>query len=303
MDRKELGITESGNGLEPNRIEQSSLEWKLSFLHQDRYIRMCGGRDGQRVGTAAFFVTNESPSLNPIPLDQRPDGYIVGTGNGNIWSMLEEFPAGIPPKGVIAIDYDPSVILSGIVLVELAKRRLSLEELIACIYGDAAFPEWTVSKTVHLAEDMARRESQEFKRVLLASIDDETFIRDINIARRLHEGLLHEDLQRRKTISSIFDRQWNSIIDLAMQGNIFFIYGDIGNDIVLNGINEQVPDLKYSKNIFYISNIVDTRYRTELATLQRLNPEGKSWYVYTTHYPDDYMLQYSHALPKRVTTI
>lgn len=68
----------------------------------------------ESVGIAADTGTNEKG--NPILFEkvrrnnQAPNGYLIGIGAANVFSMLEAFPEGITPKAIILFDIDPAVV-------------------------------------------------------------------------------------------------------------------------------------------------------------------------------------------------
>ncbi|MBI4039555.1 hypothetical protein HY388_01895 [Candidatus Daviesbacteria bacterium] len=75
---------------------------------------------------AKDYATNEtgSPSLFEKIQSQKeaPDGYLVGIGAGNVFSMLEAFPEGQLPKAILLFDINYEAVASGQALIEKLKR-------------------------------------------------------------------------------------------------------------------------------------------------------------------------------------
>lgn len=71
----------------------------------------------ESVGVAALGGTNEKG--DPFLFEkvrkhpQAPNGYLIGIGAANIFSMLETFPAGHIPKAILLFDVDPQVVTAG----------------------------------------------------------------------------------------------------------------------------------------------------------------------------------------------
>lgn len=79
----------------------------------------------QKVGEPAYATTNESgnPALfeKVKNLPNAPNGYLIGIGAANVFSMLESFPEGVTPKAIILFDIDPTVIAYGQRLIQAFK--------------------------------------------------------------------------------------------------------------------------------------------------------------------------------------
>ncbi|MEK7092544.1 MAG: hypothetical protein AAB907_02885, partial [Patescibacteria group bacterium] len=66
-------------------------------------------------GQAAILGTNETAStefFESVRL-KDPDGYIIGVGVGNALSLLQSFPEGVVPRGMVLVDIDPKVVAVG----------------------------------------------------------------------------------------------------------------------------------------------------------------------------------------------
>lgn len=79
------------------------------------------------VGVAAIERTNErgDPYLfESIKKGEKaPNGYLVGIGAGNVFSMLEAFPEDATPKAIILFDIDPEVVKFGENLISSLKEN------------------------------------------------------------------------------------------------------------------------------------------------------------------------------------
>lgn len=79
----------------------------------------------KKIGVAAMEGTNESgsPSLFEKVRNQEfaPNGYLIGIGASNVFSMLEAFPKGQAPKAIILFDVDPAVVEFGQRLIQTLK--------------------------------------------------------------------------------------------------------------------------------------------------------------------------------------
>ncbi len=79
----------------------------------------------QNVGQPALEGTNERGS--PVLFEklkgqgEPPNGYLIGIGASNVFSMLEAFPEGTTPTAVVLFDIDPAVIEFGQYLIQILK--------------------------------------------------------------------------------------------------------------------------------------------------------------------------------------
>jgi len=303
-------------------IGQRTLEDSLSEMYGPaNYEQMAARPFGSRAGVAGVGCTNESFFPENLKPPTPRDGYLIGTGNGAIWSMLGLFPEGTDPKGIISLDMDPSVILSGKVIVELAKRGITREEAIAYLYGDYIKPaggkpgeyyNHKVEEVIAIARKIALGEQNpQFRQTLLDAIDKGEFIKDIKFMRERHEmdynKPLYEvgsgtlEVKGRINTAAVIYKYWDRIVRLAKAGKIFFAYSNIKNEPTLDFILQQVPDIATSNNIIYSSNVVDFRYSRDVKELKRFNQNGQSVYVFTTQDPDKYTLKMADKPPVRTS--
>ena len=280
-----------------------TMEEKLAGMYSSTNYEKMGGGSPERAGVAGVLCSNESFFPENLVVIPSPDGYIIGTGNGAIWSMLELFPPGQLPKGIVSIDRDPSVVLSGKLLVELAKRGVPKEEVMAYVYGDSirefGYISHDLNEAMEIARELANKEDNpEFRKVLVKALEAGDFRRDMGFCRERHfgdydkplfeEGKSSFEIRGRINVPAIIYKHWDGIVKLAREGKIFFAHSDIGNEETLNFLAANLPEAPGTRNIIYTSNVVDSRYRYEVDGLQRFNSEGRSTYVFTTQREDDY---------------
>lgn len=269
----------------------SELEQMLSrFYERDNYQQM-GAQLVERVGTVGILETNERFIAENMKLFPKPDGYIVGVGNGAIWFMLDLFQEGTLPKGVISLDRDPCVVLSGEVLIKLAKRKVTSEDAAAFFYDGK------IDDVLHIVKNIVQNEkNNRCKQEFDAALNTGQFARDLELLHQLEINPTVPDLRRRKNLTTTILRNWPIITSLAQEGKIMFLHSDVNNVNTLQFITSRLPDISTSRNILYVSNIVDERYRRELNSWEIFNTFGKSWYIFTSA-RDDYILQSSHQPP------
>lgn len=283
------------------------------------YERMVAKPFTERAGVAGVGCTNESFYPERMKPPNSLDGYLIGTGNGAIWTMLELFPEATDPKAVISLDIDPSVILSGKVVVEMAKRGISREEAVAYLYGDYSRPSGgrpgefyihKVEEVIDLAREIALREQNlQFRQALLDALEKGEFVKDVKFMRERHDmdhnKPLYEsgsgplEIKGRINTAAMLYKHWDQIVRLAKSGRIFFGYSNIKNEQTLDFITQQLSDITTSNNLIYTSNVVDYRYAADVNELERFNRNGQSIYVSTTQRQDNYVLKITTEPPVR----
>lgn len=268
------------------RIEQAL----SGFYESDNYQQM-GAQTVERIGTVGILETNERFIKDNMQLLPKPDGYIIGIGNGAIWYMLNLFQEGTLPKGVISLDRDSCVVLSGKILIELAKQGVTRDEAVAFFY------EGEIDDILDVARNIVQNEKNyRFKQELDATLNTGQLASDLELLRRLQRNPADSDIRRRKNITAVISHHWPSITLLAREDKITFLHSDVANETTLKFITAQLPDIIDLRNILYTSNVVDKRYRHELLSWKIFNTSGKGWYIFTSA-RDDYILQSSHNPP------
>lgn len=111
----------------------------------------------ENMGVVAIRGTNESGDASlfeKVRLQEHaPNGYLIGIGAANVFSMLEAFPLGVEPKAILLFDIDPRAITEGQAIIEHFRQSDSYPEHIfgndAYSYSTQVFPE---SATCQLRE-------------------------------------------------------------------------------------------------------------------------------------------------------
>ncbi len=210
------------------------------------------------IGQPAMESTNETgdPTLfeKLRNHEQSLNGYLIGIGAANIFSMLEAFPEGTVPKGIILFDLDPKVVKFGQDLIEGLKE--SPDNL------PFSLDRWEQQRDVFYTIGQAQPK----------------------VAIHKYAHVLHQ---------------------LAKEGNLIMVRADFTNPQIGTEL-ANLPGLKESNNLIYLSNIADhinRRNYTKLpdfSPLQQLSPESphKNYYVDTLTFPLSYHLRVGTSIPQ-----
>ena len=111
---------------------------QTSLLDLERDIVSVIPQDGYDThALSAILQTNERADEQTFSAvresNQSPNGYIIGVGVGNIFTMLELFADPVQTKGIVAVEADPSVVLYGRILRALFKIYPSYDTFHAAI--------------------------------------------------------------------------------------------------------------------------------------------------------------------------
>ena len=233
---------------------EETLEQALNEIYRaENFDQLRAPNIAKRAGAAGAGYSNESLFPEKLKLSPAPNGYIIGTGNGAIWSMLELFPPGTVPKGIISLDYDPSVILGGKIIVELGKKGISGEEAIAYLYGSIIQESggksyhYTVDEFIAIAKEVAERgQNPKAKQIFIDTIEKGNFREDTNFMRQTHDldynmplferGEQSFEIKGRINTAGILYKHWGTISKLVREGRIAFLYTDMGNERTLTFI-------------------------------------------------------------------
>ncbi|TSC87519.1 MAG: hypothetical protein G01um10147_497 [Microgenomates group bacterium Gr01-1014_7] len=98
--------------------------------------------DFEKVGVEAIGGTNETGDPNLFEKvrnqPQAPNGYLIGVGAANVFSMLEAFPEGVEPRAIILFDIDPEVVAAGERMIQAFRTTLA-DPSIKLDYGERIF--------------------------------------------------------------------------------------------------------------------------------------------------------------------
>ena len=84
------------------------------------------------VGADAFLITSDRINTDILTKvkDREPDGYLVGVGFGGLLTFLNCFSSEKKPKGIIAVDINPQVVIAGRFMIEMLKTSNTHTEFI-----------------------------------------------------------------------------------------------------------------------------------------------------------------------------
>ncbi|MBI2018153.1 hypothetical protein HYS96_00425 [Candidatus Daviesbacteria bacterium] len=179
-------------------------------------------------GASGFTSTNERidpRTLETVMLsDLPPNGYLIGVGVSNIFSLLDTFPKDSPPKGIVLVNTDPEAVKNARNFVEVVKSGSSVTfdsygrsvGMIARLYSGEK-----ISKYYECAYGNGERQ-----------VDTEL----------------------------VMDKYHDMLVKLAQEGNIAVVQQDFLDPALLEIIS-RLPGLKDSNNVIYLSNIADWLWR------------------------------------------
>ncbi len=220
-------------------------------------------------GVPAILATNEGASQGfPDGVRQlyRPYGYIYGSGCGNIITMVEAFPSS--PKGLIMVDIDPAVVYFGKMLVNSLKRNstrerfargflypnrghfLTLEEEVLDLETDPTLK-------AHFKDHRGRLEHWfSFATLHESVLPEPDFDKEYRVKAFVEDSLTKDPYGRRIDTTTILARNYDTLHQLASNGNIAVIHADMFDPELLRHVAE-LPTFGQSNNVVYVSNVPD----------------------------------------------
>jgi len=207
-------------------------------------------------GVSAILDTNEKVPVGFFEAikEKNPDGYIVGVGVGNVFSLLNCFQEENTPKGMVLVDVNPKVVVVGKLLVDSLKHSETPSD-----FSNSFFRLPTDKLQEHIREIIEREENADLKQRLenVPQKDWEKVIGDIQGWASMDEEYARSLLEKGNyegvvTILSKF----NVLREMARLDNIAVIYSDFTNPALIDSVRD-LPGFKGSRNIIYMSNIVD----------------------------------------------
>ncbi|MEK7517370.1 MAG: hypothetical protein AAB583_02380 [Patescibacteria group bacterium] len=207
-------------------------------------------------GVLALLDTNEKVPVGFFETiqEKNPDGYIVGVGVGNVFSLLNCFQERNPPRGMVLVDIDPRVVTIGKILVDSLKQAETPSDFVNDFFGlpkdklEARIRE-TISKekNVVLRQRLEKIPSQEWERTIKA-VQGWSFLTP-DFKSGVQEK---ESYDGAMTMINKFD----VFREMARSNNIAVICSDFTNLDLIVSIQD-LPGFRESRNIIYMSNIVD----------------------------------------------
>lgn len=189
-------------------------------------------------GASSFSSTNER--INPEILheiqnsENAPDGYLVGVGVSNIFSLLDTFPEGKIPKGIVLINIDPKATKQAEDFVDYLKQG----KLVSFAGGSPST--YYDSKSAFARKDNDSQKSYE--------------------EQAYHEG------EKQVDTSAVILRHKELLFKLAKEGNIAVLQQNILDQNLIE-ILDRLPGFQTSNNVIYLSNIADWIYRNPATQL------------------------------------
>jgi len=257
-------------------------------------------------GVPAIIGTNETSTVDFFEAVQakNPDGYLIGVGAGNAFTLIHGFRADLIPKGVIFADIDPRAVAVGKMVINGLKHAESAQDFERKFFG---MPEEDFQHSIkHL---IASEQNSSLKERWL-KMDTKTW-QDVwqQLGKREYftwdEKSEAPEGQNIDTIGAMLDK-FSVLKQLAMEDNIAMNYADFTDASYIEAVRE-LPGFQDSSNIVYFSNIVDhiTERGTQLANLSIL--EGLKTYEQSSKPPVfidtlgqtlNYFLRARQSMPK-----
>src|SRR3989344_5104409 len=229
----------------------------------------------KNAGVAACIGTNEAAGRGFFEAVQgkNPDGYIVGVGAGNVFTMLHAFQDSVTPKGMILADIDPKMVAVGKLLVDKLCTSDSAADFRKKFFG--------ISENDFLSEmhKVIEGENNVVLKERLSVFPEETWKkiwkgiqRDADPPIKWDEIRSYQyEGQNIDVVGALLDK-FQVLKKLADSGNIAVEYADFTNPKFINAVR-QLPAFQESTNIIYFSNISDhiTNRGTKLENTECLN--------------------------------
>lgn len=215
-------------------------------------------------GVAALGGTNETVSKGFFEAVQAkdPDGYIVGVGAGNVFTLVNCFPDDTLPKGIILADIDPAVVAVGKLMIKKLRESETFEEFDRQVHG---LPE---EEFIREIKQIMGEEENSILAKRLDSLSKEDWIRAWRyIAKNKDDASLYKYWNPEKYDGTQFQgtpintigamrEKFSTLKQLVEAGNITITYADFTNPTFIAAV-KNLPEFSDSTNIIYISNIID----------------------------------------------
>lgn len=126
VEIQEVTTPQSDTEVEKQPAEPRQLDIGTDFIKKlSQQGGLLKGVGKMRQGVKALGGTNETIESELIEKvrsqEQAPNGYLIGIGAANVFRMLELFPTGQLPKGIILFDIDTEVVREGQRFIEWLK--------------------------------------------------------------------------------------------------------------------------------------------------------------------------------------
>lgn len=212
-------------------------------------------------GVAAIIGTNETviDGFFEAVRAKRPDGYIVGVGAGNVFSLLHCFSEEASPKGIVLADVDPRVIAIGKMVVAVLKESETAQD-----FRNKFFKLSDNEFQAKLKEVISSEENAILQQRLEKITPEEWSKIAEGIRRDAWNTDYYETSWERQPFregvnidvaTAMLDKfEW--LKHLAVVGNMAIVYADFTNPALIEAV-KGLPDFQDSRNVIYLSNIAD----------------------------------------------
>ena len=199
-------------------------------------------------GLAALFTSSDQVAR---PFFDRtktlnPNGYIVGVGAGGIFALLDCYSCGQLPKGIVVSDINPFVVAAVRVMREDLIKSSTANEFVERFFqcSDAEYrkkQERVKSKDKNLKNGIKRW-----------TLDSSTPMEEWRRMEVRGQNTFSDSI----TVPYIVGTNFLKLQELAKSGGIAACYADFMNPDFIDSVR-QLPDFVESRNIIYISNVID----------------------------------------------
>ncbi len=212
----------------------------------------------ETMGVTAVIGTNETVGEGFFEAVQskHPNGYLVGVGSGNAYSMIHVFENGVIPRGVVLADIDPKAVAMGRLLIQNLKESGTAADFQINFFG---IPEEAFN---HQLQKMIADEPNMALRRRWESVDVETWHRVWEELSKKRELVEWQDIRDYKhegenidVVGAILDR-FDILKQLADEDNIVMAYADFTYPDFIEAV-KRLPGFDSSTNVIYLSNIID----------------------------------------------
>lgn len=261
-------------------------------------------------GTRAVLHTNEKCQRETLTRlrkePQPPNGYLIGPGVGNVFNLLEAFPEDSPPKAIISIDIEPSVILKAKLFRRCVEKHDNFDSFLAEYFSKDFNSFVKLFREAHQGRQPRRYQRFLDQVNLRVRFRQHMRLRD-QFMRELQRGSSFYPPEGFMNVPCAIQEYYKTIKKLVDEGNFAIVHSSIINPKTLEIINS-LPSWQESNNIVYVSNIIDhltRRWRTlrtarAMDALATLNPHRphKNFFIDTSEFPHlVYQLRISREPP------
>lgn len=227
----------------------------------------------ENLGVLAIISTNETVGRGFFEAIQakHPDGYLIGVGSGNVYSMLHVFEDGVIPKGMVLADINPIVVAIGRLLIQNLKNSTTTETFQSNFFGmsEEVFNQ-QLQKMIADEPNVALKNRWE-------SIDAKTWHEEWK-GLSPKESIKWENNRAYKYEGANIDvvgamlEKFDVLKQLADEDNIVMTYADFTSPDFIIAVS-RLPEFDTSANVIYFSNIVDhiTKRGTQLEKADAMN--------------------------------